>query len=115
MDPSSLVAQWLRYATANKVSAEVRAKSGDLFGAELARTRGEVRRAAALLLQEMRADPLGAAKVMHERAAAIWVRDLPLIGFDAAALTYTKARTWQDCARAIDPELPIVQQRLTWD
>jgi hypothetical protein len=115
VDVSSLIAQWLRYATANNVNAEARAKQGDLFGAELSRARGEVRKAAALLLQRMRGDPLGAAKLMHQQAAAIWIHDLPLIGFDAAALKYTRARTWQDCARAVDPDLPIVQKRLEWE
>lgn len=34
-------------------------------------------------------------------------------GADEAAIRYTKARTWQDCAKAIDPGLPEVQPKLS--
>ncbi len=115
VDTSALIAQWMRYSAADRIRAQTRAREGDLFGAELAVARGEVRKAAALLLQQLRDDPLGAARLMHREAAAIWVAYLPLIGFDPVALTYTRARTWQDCARTIDPSLPIVQKRLDLD
>jgi hypothetical protein len=104
-------ALWLDYAKRNRLNADVREKAGDMFGAQLSRVRAEVRRAAAeLLLASMTA--LAAAQEMHRRSIAHSFRDLPLIGFDAAALDYTRARIWQDCAWAIDPTLPEVQARL---
>ncbi|HEX3783724.1 MAG TPA: hypothetical protein VHX38_29020 [Pseudonocardiaceae bacterium] len=109
-----MVAQWLRYATANRSLSDLRLKDGDYFGAELALGRSEVRRAAAKMLAEAQ-DPLEAAKRMHEQARLHWQHDLPLIGFDEAAVRYTRTRTWQDCARAIDPSLPVVQPLLEWD
>ncbi|HYS40204.1 MAG TPA: hypothetical protein VEO01_31695 [Pseudonocardiaceae bacterium] len=51
---------------------------------------------------------------MYRRATSLWLRDLPFVGFDVAAIAYTKARIWQDCAWAIDPTLPEVQPRLDW-
>jgi hypothetical protein len=114
VDRVSLAAQWLRYAAVNRSLAELRQKDGDSFGAELAQARGEVRRAAAELLRETQ-DPLEAANQMYEQARQHWQPDLPLIGFDEAAMRYTRTRTWQDCARAIDPSLPIVQPKLEWD
>jgi hypothetical protein len=49
---------------------------------------------------------------MHGNARELWQRHWPFVGFDEAALKYTKARTWQDCARSIDPGLPEVQPKL---
>jgi hypothetical protein len=112
MDVDSLIAQWRQYALANKAHAVNERRAGDDFGAELAIVRGAVRQAAAELLQQMADDPLAAAKEMHNRAKVLWQHALPLIGFDEAALKYTRARTWQDCALALDPSLPIVQPKL---
>ncbi len=52
---------------------------------------------------------------MHRRATALWQSDLPLVGYDEAAIAYTKARIWQNCAQAIDPALPEVQPKLEWE
>ena len=107
-------ALWLDYAKRNRLNADIREQAGDTFGAKLSLARAEVRRAAAeLLLAGMTV--LEAAREMHRRAIAHSYRDLPLIGFDAAALDYTRARIWQDCAWAIDPTLPEVQARLFWE
>ena len=91
-----------------------RARQGDTFGSALSLARAEVRALAAELLAAS-AMPEDAAKEMHRRATALWQRDLPLVGFDPAAVAYARARIWQDCARAIDPSLPEVQPRLTWE
>lgn len=107
-------ARWLDYARRNRLNADIRAQAGDTFGAELSMARAEVRRAAAELLLAS-ASVLAAAQEMHRRAIAHSCRDLPLIGFDAAALDYTRARSWQDCAWTIDPTLPEVQARLVWE
>jgi aspartyl-tRNA synthetase len=112
MDVRSLVEQWLRYAAANRFHAARERKAGDLFGAELAVARGEVRRAAADLLRKLADDPVQAAKLMHDQVKILWIVSFPIVGFDEAAVKYTKARTWQDCARTIDPQLPIVQKCL---
>ncbi len=109
-----LGAVWQRYARANIAQARVCHSSGDEFGASLSTARGEVRAAAAALWAGS-ACAREAAREMHRRATALWQSDLPMVGFDAAAIQYTQARTWQDCARAIDPDLPEVQPRLDWD
>jgi hypothetical protein len=73
--------------------------------------RAEIRALAADLLA-VSASPTAAAVEMHRRATALWQSDLPLIGFDVAAIAYTQARTWQDCAQTIEPGLPDVQPKL---
>lgn len=103
---------WCRYVRLNDATAKLEEERGDEFGAALSRARGEVRAAAAELLRTV-GDPLVAAQDMHRMVRRLRVRDLPLIGYDRAALDYTRARTWQNCARALDPSLPIVQPRLT--
>lgn len=115
MDVRSLVDRWLRYAAANTLRAAHERRDGDLFGAELAVARGEVRRAAAGLLRKLADNPDQAAKLMHDQAKTLWIVSSPIIGFDEAAVKYTKARTWQDCARTIDPALPVVQPKLVDD
>ena len=112
MNAESLVDQWRLFVRANRACAVKREQEGDLFGAELATARAEVRRQAADLLEAAR-DPLEAARQLHRRASALWRRGLPLVGFDKAAMDYTRARAWQDCARAIDPSLPVVQPKFT--
>jgi hypothetical protein len=111
---SDLVARWLHYALCNKRNAAIQQAVGDMFGAALCLARAEVRAAAADLLAAS-ATPAVAAVEMQRRATALGVRELPIIGFDSAAVEYTKARIWQDCARAIDPSLPEVQPRLVWE
>ena len=54
-------------------------------------------------------DPRRAARLMIGHAAEAHVRTPPLIGFDQAAVRYTTARTWQRCARMLDPSLDEVQ------
>jgi hypothetical protein len=114
-DPATtaLVGLWRCYARRNLAEAAVRHDSGDLFGAALSSARAEVRAASAELLRRS-ADPAEAARVMHRTVCELWLTDLPLLGFDAAAVQYTRARTWQDCARTLDPSLPEIQPRLEW-
>ena len=111
------VALWRDYAHRNKLSAAVQQDvGGDAFGARLCLARAEVRTQAAELLAAS-ATPAAAAVEMHRRAAALWQSDLPLVplaGFDEAAIAYTQARIWQDCAQSIEPGLPDVQPKLDW-
>jgi hypothetical protein len=111
MDVDSLTAQWRIYANANKLRAGLLRKEGDYFGMELCLARGEVRALAAEVLQRS-TNYLDAAKIMHQKARELWQHNLPLVGFDSAAIQYTQCRTWQDCALALDPSLPIVQPKL---
>ena len=108
-----MTALWLDYAQRNKRCAAAQRARGDVFGALLSMTRADVRTQAAQLLA-VSATPTAAAVEMHRRATMLWQSDLPLIGFDAAAIAYTQARTWQSCAQTIEPGLPQVQPRLTW-
>lgn len=109
----SLIEQWRLYAKANRrVANENRAK-GDQFGADLCLARGAVRLAAANMLEQHRDDPEAAAKEMHKNAQGLRQHHWPFVGFDEAAIRYTKARAWQDCAKAIDPSLPEVQPKLS--
>jgi hypothetical protein len=105
------VALWQDYAHRNKLTAAVRASTGDMFGAQLSLARAKVRAQAAELLAAS-ATPAAAAEEMHRRATALWQSDLPLIGYDAAAIAYTQARIWQNCAQTIEPGLPDVQPKL---
>jgi hypothetical protein len=110
------VALWRDYAHRNKLNAAVQDSAGDAFGARLCLARAEVRAQAAELLAAS-ATPAAAAVEMHRRAGTLWQSDLPLVplvGFDAAAIAYTQARIWQDCAQTIQPELPDVQPKLDW-
>jgi hypothetical protein len=111
---TDLVAQWLDYAHRNKLNAAVQESTGDAFGARLCLARAEVRIKAAELLAAS-ATPAVAAVEMHRRATALWQSDLPLIGYDAAAIAYTQARIWQNCAQTIEPGLPEVQPKLAQD
>ena len=114
MDIDSLIEQWRLYAKANQVHANARTgPSGDNFGAELCLARGAVRLAASEMLERLRDDPMTAAKNMHKRAGELRQHHWPFVGFDKAAIQYTQARTWQDCAKAIDPSLPEVQPKLS--
>jgi hypothetical protein len=108
------VALWLGYAHRTKMSAVVQDGTGDAFGARLCLARAEVRTQAAALLAAS-ATPAAAAAEMHRRAAALWQSELPLVPlveFDEAAIAYTQARIWQDCAQSIEPGLPQVQPKL---
>jgi hypothetical protein len=113
VDVAGLIERWRSYARRNLAEAVVRRRSGDSFGAALSNARAEVRAAGAQLLRH-NGDPVEVARVMHRRVCELWVIDLPLLGFDAAAVRYTRARTWQDCAHALDPTLPEIQPRLEW-
>lgn len=107
---AALIEEWSRWAHGAHGTAARCRHEGDEFGARLATARGGVRREAAELLRA--SDDLAeAAREMHRRARALWQRTPPLIGFDPAALDYTRARTWQACARALDPNLPEIQAR----
>jgi len=106
-----LAALWEEYALSGRAHANLLEQRGDSFGATLRLARAEVREAAAKLLRES-ADPSEAAKIMHDNVRQFLVRDFPLAGFDPVAIDYTKARTWQDCARAVDPTLPEIQPRI---
>jgi hypothetical protein len=111
---TDLVARWLDYAQRNKHGAAVERASGDVFGAQLSTARADIRTKAAELLAAS-ATPAAAAVEMHRRATALCQSDLPFIGYDAAAIVYTQARIWQNCAQAIEPGLPEVQPKLEWE
>ena len=113
MDVDSLIEQWRLYAKANRLHADANRAKGDPFGAELRLARGAVRLAAAELLERGRDDPMAAAREMHKNAEGLRQHHWPFAGFDQIAVKYTQARTWQDCAKAIDPSLPEVQPKLT--
>jgi hypothetical protein len=112
MDTDALVAQWRLFAKASQAHANADQASGDLFGAELSMARGAVRLAAAEMLGRCRDEPGAAATRMHRNARDLRQHHWPFAGFDQIAVKYTQARTWQDCARAIDPSLPEVQPKL---
>ena len=103
---------WFEYAQQARTLVEQRRQAGDQIGAILASTRGDVRLSAARMLT--RSDNLAdAARAMHANAVQLRQHDVPLVDYDAACVAYTQARTWQACAREVDPSLPEVQPR--WD
>jgi hypothetical protein len=104
----ALIARWLSYAMAERQMSRFDESRRDLFGRDLHIARAQVRDDAASVLRTAR-DCREAAEEMMDRARRLAVRELPLIGYDDAALAYTKARTWQACAWDIDPEMEQVQ------
>jgi hypothetical protein len=109
-----ILARWRALAAGGHSAARFeRFQKGDEFAAALIEARRDVRLRAIVMLVSA-TDLQSAAKRMHERAIESHVpQDSPLIGFDAVALKYTRARTWQSCAWDLDPDLPEVQPR--WD
>ena len=53
------------------------------------------------------------ARRYNRHAGELRQHHWPFVGFDEVAIRYTKARTWQDCAQALDPSLPEVQPKLS--
>lgn len=113
-DVPAILARWRALVAAGHSAARFeRFQKGDEFAAELIEARREVRLRAIVMLVNA-TDLLSVAKRMHERAVELHVpQTSPLIGFDAVALKYTRARTWQSCAWDLHPDLPEVQPR--WD
>ena len=109
VDVKELVRTWHAYAANSHNRAHVALTKGDEFGANLLLARAAVRENAAKLLLSQ--EPAQAALLMMKQAAAHVVRHPPLIGYDAAATSYTSARSWQWCAHQIDPTLPEIQPR----
>ena len=99
---------WARHATALARRLE---DAGDSFDASLKAARADAYRSAAEQLRGNTGDPGSVAGVLMRCAAQTQVRTPPLIGFDQAAVNYTRARTWQRCARELDPTLDEVQPR----
>ena len=104
----TLATQWHSYAASNRDLARLHSDRGNLFLAELRMAGAQVREQAALMVVKMAPDE--AAEEMMRRAVRHAVRTPPLINYDAAGVSYTMARTWQACARAIDPLLDEVQE-----
>lgn len=116
IDVPTLVERWQAYGAHNRTKSAQHKQAGDWYGADLAIARAETREAAADLLQRFHHDPMHAAKVMHANAVRCSQRDMPIAEasvIDGTGLDYTRARTWQVCAREIDPSLPEVQVRWT--
>lgn len=112
VERAKLAALWIEYAEHARTLVEQRRQAGDRIGAILAGVRGKVRRDAARML-DTSDDLAEIAKVMHTHAVRLRQRDMPLVEYDAACVAYTQARTWQACAREVDPSLPEIQPR--WD
>lgn len=103
------VCRWRSWAVNSRARAHLERSHDHAFDAELLEARAAVRDEAAEMLLSQ--DPVEAAALMMRRAVAHVVRNPPLMGYDQAAVEYTRARSWQFCAREIDPSLPEVQPR----
>jgi hypothetical protein len=100
------IRRWLSYAAENRAMSDLLTGRCDVTGAALATARAQVRDLAANLLYE-EPDPHHVAQLMWQRAQVLAVRVPPTT--EEAALDYVRARTWQSCAREVDPGLPEVQ------
>jgi hypothetical protein len=107
-----IMSQWRAWAAQAAVFAGTLERHGERFDGSLKRARGNVRKQAALLLRET-PDRHAAADLMVRNAIRHSVLHAPMIGYDEAAVSYTKARTWQACALELNPDLPEVQP--LWD
>jgi hypothetical protein len=112
LDLAAIADRWEGWGHAQHGQARILAGHGEDFDAHLKRARGYVRCAAAEMLRSA-PDPDACAKTMMGHAGSSTVRTAPLINFDAAAVRYTQARTWQSCARELNPDLPEVQPKWT--
>lgn len=106
-DARALAAKWHGYAANGRSRTALAMRQGKEFDARLHEARASVRDAAAALLLSQ--SPADAAALMMQNCAAHHIKHPPLIGYDAAAVQYTLARTWQACAWGVDPSLPEVQ------
>lgn len=107
---SETVTRWRTWAAQAFVHASRLEQQGERFDAQLKRARASVRAQAADILRST-PDLAKAGDEMIRYAIRYSVRIAPLIGFDEAAVKYTRARTWQACAWELDPDLPVVQPR----
>lgn len=80
---------------------------GDPYAVELSLARAAIYREAADLVDDR--GELEGAKIMLDHAARLRVLTPPLVGFDAAGLSYIRARAWQFCAQHLDAAAPTVQ------
>lgn len=110
IDTTEIVIRWLGWAASAKNRAHLLMQHGDRFDASLKIARGQVRAEAAVLLRET-PDAEKAAALMMQRAVAASVRTPPMVGYDEAAVSYTRARTWQACAWELYPGMHEVQPR----
>lgn len=108
-DITAMIDRWQAWASGLNHHAQALRGIGETFDADLKQARATVRRAAAALLRTT--EPREASMLMHRNAIEASIRIPPLIGYDQAALDYTRARTWQACAWDLDPNLPEVQPR----
>lgn len=99
---------WGEWAAAGRHLSRVLASQGSDFDSALKSARAATYDRAVALLHA-NPDLEQAAQLMMNHAAESLVRTPPLIGFDAAAIRYTVARTWQRCALMLDPSLTEVQ------
>lgn len=112
IDTETIAERWEEWGRSQHLCARVLDSHGETFDAQLKRARGDVRMAAAGMLRST-SDLPACAKNMMKHAGGSAVRMAPLINFDFAAVRYTQARTWQSCARELNPELPEVQPKWT--
>jgi len=98
---------WASWAAAGHHLSRALAARGSLFDSTLKNARAATYDRAVALLHA-NPDPEQTAQLMIKRATEVYVRTPPLIGFDQAAVRYTVARTWQRCARMLDPSLEEV-------
>jgi hypothetical protein len=102
-----LVETWRGYAANSRSRAAIAHQLGNEFDQRLWGARAKTRDAAAQVL--LTQNPAEAAAAMMNKAKECHVKTPPLIGYDEAAVDYTRARVWQDCAWGIDSSLPEVQ------
>jgi hypothetical protein len=108
LDAQEATQLWQSWAAAGHHLSRALASQGSLFDSALKNARAATYEQAIALL---RAKPnrQEVAQLMIKRATELHVRTPPLVGFDAAAVRYTMARTWQRCALMLDPSLDEVQ------
>ncbi|MGH3630206.1 MAG: hypothetical protein ACRDRL_22535 [Sciscionella sp.] len=106
------VQRWREHARWSLVRASQLQGEGDEVGASLVLARGETRRAASEMLRAAESVD-DASTQMLDTAWRLRQFDVSWAYPDESCLTYTRARTWQDCAHQLDPTLPEVQP--CWD
>ncbi len=108
VDAAVVCAQWEEWATFAVYQARVLTADNSGYDASLKAARAETYRHA-VAIPRANPEPAEAARLMMENATRLRVLTSPLIGFDPVGVRYTVARTWQRCARMLDPSIEEVQ------
>ncbi|MGH3493368.1 MAG: hypothetical protein ACRDRL_00605 [Sciscionella sp.] len=111
-DIEAVIERWSDWAVCGAQLARIAERDGLTVDAVLHDTRCHARRRATRIVRDAN-DPADAVTELMAMVGQLRIISPPLIGFDAAMVAYTCARTLQACARDLDPAIVELQPRWT--